>query len=236
MRQKTFTRRIILIGMILAALLLTTLVVAHPGGASSTARQIRSQSFQPKTLQQMIAEHQLASTVQVLSSQPPSVILQFPLFPSGLKKTFPKATGVVTIVQGNPAVSLFETVTVDVANMPPDTTFTIFFIEKAVKPFGHAEYVADLHTRDDGHGDVSFQAITLVAFAMDAANPGTSQDQSGLASGVQLEHLGMWFSSLQDAQKILNDTTLKGTPFDGSNPPLHAGPQAMTDGQDAPVF
>ena len=142
----------------------------------------------------------------------------------------------MTIVQGNPAVSLFETVTVDVANMPPDTTFTIFFIEKAVKPFGHAEYVADLHTRDDGHGDVSFQTITLVAFAMDAANPGTSQDQSGLASGVQLEHLGMWFSSLQDAQKILNDTTLKGTPFDGSNPPLHAGPQAMTDGQDAPVF
>jgi len=80
MRQKTFTRRIILIGMILAALLLTTLVVAHPGGASSTARQIRSQSFQPKTLQQMIAEHQLASTVQVLSSQPPSVILQSRLF------------------------------------------------------------------------------------------------------------------------------------------------------------
>jgi hypothetical protein len=46
----------------------------------------------------------------------------------------------------------------------------------------------------------------------------------------------MWFSSLQDAQRILNDTTLKGTPFDGGNPPLHAGPQAMTDGQTDPVF
>ncbi len=229
MRRKTFTRRIILIGMILSALLLTSTVLAHSGGARSSAQQVRSQSFQPKTLQQMIAEHQLASTVQVLSSQSPSVIIQFPLFPSGLKKTFPKATGVVTIVEGNPAVSLFDTVTVDVANMPPDTTFTIFFIEKAVKPFGHVEYVADLHTRDDGHGDISFQAITLVAFALDATNPGTSQDQSGQASVVQLEHLGMWFSSLQDAQKILNDTTLKGTPFDGGNPPLHAGPQAMTD-------
>src|SRR6266567_4844648 len=236
MTRITITRRFALIGVLLVALLLAVTLLAHPIGASSSARQIRSHAFQPKTLQQLIAEHQLASTVQVLSSQAPSVIIQFPIFPSGLKKTFPKATGVVTIVQGNPAVSLFETVTVDVANMPPDTTFTIFFIEKAVKPFGHAEYVADLHTRDDGHGDVSFQTITLVAFAMDAANPGTSQDQSGQASGVQLEHLGMWFSSLQDAQKILNDTTLKGTPFDGSNPPLHAGPQAMTDGQDAPVF
>src|SRR5438045_3963741 len=161
MRQSTFTRRIILIGMILAALLLTSFVVAHPGGASSTARQIRSQSFQPKTLQQMIAEHQLASTVQVLSSQPPSVIIQFPLFPSGLKKTFPKATGVVTIVQGNPAVSLFDTVTVDVSNMPPDTTFTIFFIELATKPFGHVHYVPDLQTRDMGNGNVTCRAITL---------------------------------------------------------------------------
>ena len=129
-----------------------------------------------------------------------------------------------------------STVTVDVFNMPPDTTFTIFFIELANKPFGHVEYVADLHTRDNGSGDVTFQAITFVAFAADAQNPGTSQDQSGQASGVQLEHLGMWFSELQDAQKILHDSTLKGTPFDGGDPPLHAGPQAMTDGQTTPVF
>ena len=172
----------------------------------------------------------------MLASQPPSVILQFPLFPSGVKKAFPQATGVVTIVQGNPAVSLFDTVTVDVLHMPADTTFTIFFIEIASKPFGHVQYVADLHTRSDGTGDVTFQTITLVAFAADARNPGTSQDQTGNASGVQLEHLGMWFSSLQDAQKVLNDNTLTGTPFDGGNPPLHAGPQALTDGQTAPVF
>ena len=233
------SRRAAVFGVLLLAVIVSTTFFTHSISASSgsdAGRSIRNKSFQPLALQQMIAAHQLASTVQVLSSQSPSVIIQFPLFPSGLKKIFPKATGVVTIVEGNPAVSLFDTVTVDVANMPPDTTFTIFFIEKAVKPFGHVEYVADLHTRDDGHGDISFQAITLVAFALDATNPGTSQDQSGQASGVQLEHLGMWFSSLQDAQKILNDTTLKGTPFDGGNPPLHAGPQAMTDGQTTPVF
>jgi len=235
----TIKRRSAIIGLLLLALLLSATVFTQTIGASSSAdagRQIRNQSFHPQTLQQMVVAHQLASTVRVLSSQPPSVIVQFPLFPSGLKKAFPQATGVVTIVQGNPAVSLFDTVTVDVANMPPDTTFTIFFIELANKPFGHVQYVADLHTRDDGSGEVSFQTITLVAFAADNRTPVTSQDQSGEASGIQLEHLGMWFSSLQDAQKILNDNTLKGTIFDGGNPPLHAGPQAMTDGQTDPVF
>jgi hypothetical protein len=239
MKRIAFPRRFAFTGLLLLAILIIATVFASTIGASSSAgagRQIRNHSFQSKTLQQMIQAHQLASTVQVLSSQPPSVILQFPLFPSGVKKAFPKATGVVTIVQGNPAVSLYDSVTVDVSNMPPDTTFTIFYIELANKPFGHVEYVADLHTRDDGSGEASFQAITLVAFAADNRTPVTSQDQSGEASGIQLEHLGMWFSSLQDAQKALNDNTLKGTIFDGGNPPLHAGPQAMTDGQTAPVF
>src|SRR5713101_7447638 len=239
MLRITIPKRIAFLSLLLLAMAIAGTVFAQTIGASSSSdagRQIRNQSFQPQTLREMVQAHQLASTVQVLSSQPPSVIIQFPLFPSGVKKAFPKATGVVTIVQGNPQVSLFDTVTVDVANMPPDITFTVFFIELANKPFGHVQYVADLHTRDDGSGEISFQCITLVAFAADARNPGVSQDQSGQASGVQLEHLGMWFSSLQDAQKVLNNNTLKGTPFDGGNPPLHAGPQAMTDGQTAPVF
>jgi hypothetical protein len=236
------THHIIYGGALLAAVLIAVVAFLRPvatgaaGNSPTVGRQLRNQDLQTHTLQQLIASHQLASTVQVLDSQPPTTIIQFPLFPSGVKKAFPNATGVVTVVQGNPEVSLFDTVTVDVSNMPPDITFTIFFIEHATKPFGNAEYVADLHTRDDGSGDVTFQAITLVAFAMNSDSPGTSTDQSGSASGIQLEHLGMWFSSLQDAQKVLNDSTLKGTPFDGGNPPLHAGPQAMTDGQTAPVF
>jgi hypothetical protein len=179
----------------------------------------------------------LAPTVHVLASLPPTTILQFPLVPSGIKQAFPDATGLVTIVRGNRDDSTSDTVTVDVQKMPPNITFTIFFIELANKPFGHVEYVADLTTRGDGSGESIFHIITLVAFAMDARNPGTSQDdKEGITSGTNLEHLGMWFSSLQDAQKILNDDTIKGTIFDGGNPPLHAGPQAMTDGQTAPVF
>ncbi len=236
----TLSRRFVVMGLALVAMTIAATVFTQTIGASSSqdaGRQVRNLSFQPQTLRQMVQAHQLASTVQVLSSQAPSVIIQFPLFPSGIKAKFPKATGVVTIAEGNPSVSLFDSVTVDVQNMPPDITFTIFFIELANKPFGNVEYVADLHTRSDGSGESSFQAITLVAFAADNRTPTvTSQDQSGTASGVQLEHMGMWFSSLQDAQKVLSNTSLTGTIFDGGSPALHAGPQAMTDGQTAPVF
>src|SRR5689334_1769231 len=165
-------RRVAIVSLALLVLLCASTLFVYTANAGSSSRQIRRVAFSPKTLQQRIQAHELASTVQVLSSQPPSVLIQFPLFPSGLKKAFPKGTGVVTIVQGNPQVSLFDTVTVDVANMPPDITFTIFFIELANKPFGHVQYAADLHTRDDGSGEVSFQCITLVAFAADARNPG----------------------------------------------------------------
>src|ERR671922_1575726 len=120
MKRINIPRRFAFSGLLLLAMVIIATVFANTIGASSSAdagRQIRNHSLQSKTLQQMIAEHQLASTVQVLSSQPPSVIIQFPLFPSGLKTAFPKATGVVTIVQGNPEVSLFDSVTVDVSNM-----------------------------------------------------------------------------------------------------------------------
>ena len=179
---------------------------------------------------------QIAPTVKVLASADPTLIIQFPLVPSNIKSLFPNATGLVTVFQ-NPNTNDFDVVTVDVQNMPPNITFTIFFIELANKPFGNVEYVADLTTRGDGSGESVFQLITTLAFAMDARNPGTSQDnREGLTSGINLEHMGMWFSSLLDAQRVLNDDSLTGTIFDGGNPPLHAGPQAMTDGQTAPVF
>src|ERR1700730_2813601 len=179
----------------------------------------------------------LAPTVQVLNALPPTSILQFPLSPSGIKALFPQATALVTVVRGDRDDSTSDTVTVDVQHMPPNITFTIFFIELANKPFGNVEYVADLTTRGDGRGESIFELITHLALAMRARHPGTSQDiAEGLTSGINLEHMGMWFSSLQDAQKVLNNDSLTGTIFDGGNPPLHAGPQAMTDGQTDPVF
>jgi len=242
-------RKISLSGsLLLALLLITTMWVGVTAAAASpakgntfpTVREVsasRSSNSNAELLHRLVRAGRLAPTVHVLTSLPPTTIVQFPLVPSGIKKAFPQATGLVTIVRGDRDNAFSDTVTVDVQNMPPNITFTIFYIEFASKPFGNVEYVADLTTRGDGSGETIFQNIAFVAFAMDARNSGTSQDgQEGTTSGINLEHMGMWFSQLQDAQKVLNDDTLKGTIFDGGNPPLHAGPQAMTDGQTAPVF
>ena len=65
---------------------------------------------------------------------------------------FPHATGLVTVVQGNPQTNDFDTMIVDVQKMPPNVKFTVFLTELSAKPFGHAEYVGDLITRGDGSG------------------------------------------------------------------------------------
>jgi len=211
--------------------------LAAPDQSSRVEQSGQTSNQQVVHVSQAVRDGKLAPTVHVLASLPPTTILQFPLVPSGIKAKFPDATALVTIVRGDRDDSASDTVTVDVQKMPPNTTFTIFFIELANKPFGNVQYVADLTTHGDGSGESVFHIITLVSFAMDARNPGTSQDdKEGQTSGTNLEHMGMWFSSLQDAQKVLNDDTITGTIFDGGNPPLHAGPQAMTDGQTAPVF
>jgi hypothetical protein len=232
--------------LLLVLLLLMTVQALVPVGVANAsfrttkAARITSEVItnpDVERLRAMVRHGRLAPSVKVLDTFSPTTILQFPLVPSGIKTLFPNAKGLVTIVRGSRTDSTSDTVTLDVENMPPNITFTVFFIELASKPFGNVQYVADLTTRGDGSGETVFQIISFVAFAMDARNPGSSQDnQEGLTSGTNLEHLGMWFSSLQDAQKVLKNTALKGTIFDGGNPPLHAGPQAMTDGQIAPVF
>ncbi len=216
-------------------------VLVPTASAAPVLNDSSTQALRPGDVQteQQYTVHnsRLAPTVHFLTALPPTTILQFPLVPSGIKAKFPDATGLVTIVRGDRDDSTSDTVTIDVQKMPPNITFTIFLLELANKPFGNVEYVADLTTRGDGSGETIFHIITFVAFAMDARKPGSSQVLGeGPGPGIQLEHLGMWFSQLQDAKQVLSNNALNGTIFDGGNPPLHAGPQAMTDGQTAPVF
>ncbi|HVB72707.1 MAG TPA: hypothetical protein VNE38_04050 [Ktedonobacteraceae bacterium] len=180
---------------------------------------------------------QEAPTVKVLASGDPTLIVQFPLVPSGIKQLFPNATALVTIVEGNPAISVYDTVIVDVQNMPPNQKFTVFFTELSAKPFGHAEYVGDVITRGDGSAESIYHLIAFGAFAADARQASvTSTDQTGEASGIQLEHVGMWFDGVKAARQVLNNPSIPGTPFDGGGGALHAGPQVMTDGQTLPVI
>lgn len=234
-------------GIILAVIMLLTLLMSacdsspaqNSSGAGTTATTGGQPSF-PITAPALRvpafgSAGQVAPTVKVLSSVDPTLIIQFPLFPANVKSLFPKASGLVTVFQ-NPIANDFDTVTVDVQNMPPNDKFTVFFTELSAKPFGNAEYVGDLITRGDGSGESVFHLITFVAFAADNRNPGTSQDQSGTASGIQLEHVGLWFDGIADARVVLHNPNLAGTPFDGGHGALHAGPQALTDGQTLPVI
>src|SRR5947209_2723305 len=241
---RTFSQRGSLLVILLLALLLTACdsntyssqsnAATTPTGSGSTS----TVSF-PTTAPQLRVPAfgnagQIAPTVKVLPSVSPTLIVQFPLFPASVKPLFPNASGLVTVFQ-NPTANDFDTVTVNVQNMPPGIKFTVFFTEISAKPFGHGEYVGDLTTRSDGTGESVFHLITFVAFAADNRNPGTSADQSGDASGIQLEHVGMWFDGIINARQVLHNPSQPGTPFDGGGGALHAGPQAMTDGQTLSV-
>ena len=239
--NRGIVRKMMTGGMLALTVVLTALALAGVSpwgrGANASAATIaRTRADARMELQSPQMTKRLAPTVHVLKSLARSNLLQFQLVPSGLKTKFPDASALVTIFRGDRDNSLADTVTVDAQKFPSNVTFTIFLIELANKPFGHVQYVADLTTRGDGSGEAVFQIVTLVAFSMDARNPGSSPDQEGQGPGVQLEHMGMWFGDLKVAQQVLNDDTLKGTIFDGGSPALHAGPQAMTDGQTAPVF
>lgn len=234
---------ITLIGIVLLSLLLgacspstTTTSTPTTSASPSGGQQGFPAGPAPTRVPTFGQSGKVAPTVKVLPSVDPTLIIQFPLQPSSIKTLFPNATGLVTVMQGNPAISVFDTVIVDVQNMPPNVKFTVFLTELAGKPFGHAEYVGDVITRGDGSGEGIFHLIAFVAFAADNRTPTTSADQSGDASGIQLEHLGMWFDGNDVARQVLKDPTLGGTPFDGGFTAMHAGPQAMTDGQDLPVL
>ena len=218
----------------------TQTVNTNPGPANTTTTAASTPSFPTTPLKLRTPAFgnpdQIAPTVKVFSSADPTLIIQFPLVPSGIKAKFPDATGQVTVFQDTKAND-FDVVTLTVDKMPPNVKFTVFFSEIAAKPFGHAEYVGDLITRGDGTGESTFHLITFVAFAADARQPGVqSADQSGNASGVQLEHVGMWFDGVSTARKVLGNSAIPGTPFDGGHDALHGGPQAMTDGQTLPVI
>src|SRR2546421_4063338 len=113
---------------------------------------------------------QVASTVKVLASVDPTLIVQFPLTPASIKSLFPKATALVTVFQ-NPVANDFDTVTVDVQDMPPNVKFTVFFTELSAKPFGHAEYVGDVIPRGVGRGEQSSHLSPFVAFPPLIGNP-----------------------------------------------------------------
>src|SRR5258707_3908037 len=136
-----FSKSRMVAGLLLLCLLLSacsTSQAAQPTSATPTARSSSGSGSGgqptlnapptrvPSRTPSFGSSERIAPTVHVLASLAPSLIIQFPLAPASIKALFPKATALVTVVQGNPAISVFDTVIVDVQNMPPNQKFTFF--------------------------------------------------------------------------------------------------------------
>jgi hypothetical protein len=120
------------------------------------------------------------------------------------------AHGRVTISDLGPVQNMH----VEVASLPPNTSFTLFVISTPTAPFVPAWYQGDITTNVNGNGvlDVTgiFNDETFIL------NPGIP------AVPVELDHLGIWFADPTDAANAgCLDTP---TPFDGDH---NAGIQVL---------
>jgi hypothetical protein len=161
--------------------------------------------------------------------------VRFPLVRSaGAVKAncLPNARGVVRVTPG----SLNDLMEVAVAGLPPETDFDLFVTQLPNAPFGVAWYQSDLHTDDEGHGDVQVRGIFDVeTFSLSLGGPSGGEDPTQNLSGPAVTdtnavfrpthqyHLGLWFNSPDDAAKAGCPATV--TPFNGEQ---HAGIQALS--------
>jgi hypothetical protein len=120
------------------------------------------------------------------------------------------ARGRVTISDLGPVQNMH----VEVSNLPPNTSFTLFVINTPIAPFVPAWYQGDLTTNENGYGVIDVTGIfNDETFIL---NPGLP------AVPVALDHLGIWFADPTDAANAGCPGT--PTPFDGDH---NAGIQVL---------
>jgi hypothetical protein len=107
-------------------------------------------------------------------------------------------------------------------NLPPNRDYTVFLLEQADSPFGAAEYIGDLHTNANGHGENAFDLIVAEAFSSTLVN--------GQRVRVDLNRVGMWFADPKDDDFCLGPNS-PVTPFDGDD---EAGVQVFNSADAAP--
>jgi len=136
-------------------------------------------------------------------------------------------------------VSVGDNQTMDVTlhNMPPNTGFTLFVLQRPSKqlgdPFGVSWYQGDIETNGTGTGSVRVTGIfSEEVFALGAGSTGAPQvdDQDAQTNPafapVHTFHLGVWFAKPAEAAAAGCSDTV--TPFDGDH---RAGIQALSTRQ-----
>ena len=162
----------------------------------------------------------------------------FPLSLSAGLQCLPEAFGNVTLN----SLGIVEEMHIQVNNMPANTDFDVFVIQQPNAPFGLAWYEGDLLTDAGGSGVTDL--IGRFSFGSFIVAPGSTAapvtqtagpfpDAStnlGKEGPVQLYHVGIWFDSAQEAQKLGCTSSLVVTPFNSGH---QAGIQVLNSANPA---
>ena len=159
---------------------------------------------------------------------PPAPVqsIDFDLVQSGGKACFDKDARVSANVL---SVGPFEVLQLVGKELPPNTSFSVFIIQKPTAPFGLSWYQGDFDTNDKGDAQASFvgrfQRGTFILAPGSAPAPQVFPDNASSnppTPPVQIYHLGIWFSSTDDAKNAGCPAT--PTPFTSNH---KAGIQAL---------
>jgi hypothetical protein len=149
------------------------------------------------------------------ADQAASVSLKLQTSSDALKECFPyaKATVNVALTTDDVGSDAFD---IKASGLKPNTTFTVFIIEKAASPFGAVEYIGDISTDKYGKAKNTFNLIAEEAFAFN--------NETGVRT--ELNSVGFWFADPKDDDSCLGAGS-PVTQFDGD---ASAGVQMMNSG------
>jgi hypothetical protein len=147
---------------------------------------------------------------------------------AGAATCLPNAKARVHIESEGPV----EEMRVKVEGLPPNTSFDLFVIQVPKAPFGVAWYLGDIDTNAKGRGAQRFIgrfSVETFSVAPGSApapvvfsGPFPDASLNPPFNPIQQYHLGLWFSSPQDAMKAGCAATV--TPFNGEH---NAGIQVL---------
>jgi hypothetical protein len=112
---------------------------------------------------------------------------------------------------------------VEVFNLPGNEEFALFVIQVPNKPFGLSWYQGDIDTNSSGHGVIDVTGIfsgttfTVAPGVAPAPNlfPGIDATTNPETPPVQINHLGVWFGSPENAAAAGCPDTV--TPFESNH-------------------
>jgi hypothetical protein len=149
---------------------------------------------------------------------------------AGAKVCLPNAHAEVTIKSNGNGDA--EDMTIFASGLPPKTAFDVFVIQIPVAPFGVSWYQGDLQSNAAGNaiqhfrGRFNIETFSVAPgsapapFVLNGPFPDATLNPS--FNPIQMYHLGIWFNSPQDAQKLGCAGTV--TPFNGEH---NAGIQVL---------